>query len=312
MRIAFLNLCHTDPDIVARVANKLTAHPDFDMYIHVDAKQDITPFKEKLTQNPQVFFLRNREKVYWGGYHAIEATYKLLRAALQSERNYDYFVILQNLDYPIKSNGQIQAFFERNRGKEFIRGCPIAKTKDKHYATKYKIYNYRDTDFYSREHSKVVKALWDGLHAVRSIPLLFFNGIHREKGEKLSLYYGCAQWAVTRECAIYLDEFEKTHPKFNRRMRHIKFPDEEYFHTVVHNSYFKERCMKYDEAPQRWLVNWRNLHYFEFPKAVTVLDESYYNLLCEKEELFCRKVRSGISDSLMDRLDEKHRREALG
>ena len=41
MRIAFLNLCHTDPAIVVRVANKLTKDPDFDMYIHVDAKSDI-------------------------------------------------------------------------------------------------------------------------------------------------------------------------------------------------------------------------------------------------------------------------------
>ncbi len=306
MRVAFLNLCHTDPDVVARVANKLTAHPDFDMYIHVDAKQDMAPFQEKLKDNDQVIFLTDREKVYWGGYNAIEATYKLLRAALSSDRHYDYFVTLQNLDYPIKSNEEIVSFFEDNNGKEFIRGCPIGKTKDKHYSAKYKIYNYRDTDFYSKDHNKLVKLMWDGMHAVRSVPLLFFNGVHKENGESLSLYYGCAQWAVTRECAEYLDTFERSHPKFNQRMRHIKFPDEEYFHTVVHNSRFKDRCFKHDEEPKRWLVNWRNLHYFEFPKAVTVLDESHYELLCGLDEMFCRKVKTGTSDRLMDLIDEKH------
>ena len=59
MRIAFLNLCHTDPAIVERVANKLTKDPDFDMYIHVDAKSDITPFEERLKENSQVIFLKN-------------------------------------------------------------------------------------------------------------------------------------------------------------------------------------------------------------------------------------------------------------
>ena len=48
MRIAFLNLCHCEPEIVARVAGKLTEHPDFDMYIHVDAKADSQPFEALL------------------------------------------------------------------------------------------------------------------------------------------------------------------------------------------------------------------------------------------------------------------------
>ena len=48
MKIAFLNLCHTDPELVARCARRLCADSDFDMYVHVDAKQDIEPFKKTL------------------------------------------------------------------------------------------------------------------------------------------------------------------------------------------------------------------------------------------------------------------------
>ena len=48
MKVAFLNLCHCDPMIVERVARKLTASPAFDMYIHVDAKQDEVPFRKRL------------------------------------------------------------------------------------------------------------------------------------------------------------------------------------------------------------------------------------------------------------------------
>lgn len=304
MRIAFLNLCHTDPEMVARVANKLTKHPDFDMYIHVDAKSDIEPFQRLLQNNKQVFFLKERHKVYWGGYHAILASFALLEAALKSERHYDYVVMLQNLDYPIKSNAYIDKFFEDNNGTEYIRGCHIAETRDWHYAAKYKIYNSRDKDFYLQKHNKLVKLAWDAFHALMSITTIGFNGIHKENGENLELYYGTAQWAVTRTCAEYMVEFFHTHPKFNKRMKHIKFPDEEYFHTVVHNSKYKTHCVKFDEPEQRWLVNWRNIHYFEFPdEGVVTFTEKDYQKLMEREELFCRKVRSGVSDSLLDKID---------
>lgn len=305
MRIAFLNLCHTDPKIVERVANKLTANPDFDMYIHVDAKADIEPFKKLLGNNSQVYFLDKRYKVYWGGYNAILATFELLETALRSDRNYDYVVALQNLDYPIKSNAYIKEYFEKNNGREFIRGCKIARTDDKHYSAKYKIYNSRDKDFYLQKHSKIVKLAWDGMHALKSITTIFFDGVHKENGEEIELFYGTAQWAVTRECAKYMVDFYHSHPGFNKRMQHIKFPDEEYFHTVVHNSKFRTHCIKYDEPLKRWLVNWRNIHYFEFPdEGVVTFTEKDFDKLMGLEELFCRKVRSGQSDKLLDMIDE--------
>lgn len=304
MRIAFLNLCHCEPEIVARAARRLTECKEFDMYVHVDAKQDIAPFERALKGLEQVYLVKKRYKVYWGGYHAIEATYAMLQQALTSERGYDYFVILQNLDYPIKSNTQIMSFFEKHKGKEFIRACNIAHTKDWHYARKYKIYNKRDDDFYLNNTSKVLKLLHDGWMAVRSITTIGFNGVIKENGEEISLYYGAAQWAVSRECAKYLVEFSKTHPKFNKILSHIQFPDEEYFHTIVHNSEFKYRCIKYDEPERRWLVNWRNLHYFEYPKEITVFDERDFEKLMAREELFIRKVRMKQSEKLLDYIDE--------
>jgi hypothetical protein len=304
MRIAFLNLCHTEPKIVERVANKLTKNPNFDMYIHIDAKQDETPFRQLLNDNRQVYFIKNRQKVYWGGYNAILATMELIKEALASGRNYDYVVALQNLDYPIKSNEYIEEFFEKNKGTEFLRGCKIAKTKDSHYYMKYKIYNDRDKDFYLTNKSKVRKILWDATNALKSVKTVWFNGVHHENGEDIELYYGTAQWAVTREFAEYLLEFFNTHPKFNKRMEHIKFPDEEYPQTVLHNSRFKTKCVKYDEPEQRWLVNWRNIHYFEFPpEGVVTFNEKDFDKLMGIDELFVRKVRSGVSDKLLDMLD---------
>lgn len=311
MRIAFLNLCHTDPQVVARVAMKLTAHPDMDMYIHVDAKSDIEPFIKAFEErdihpsNPdsRIHLIGKRVPVYWGGYNAIEATANLIEAALVSYRNYDYLVTLQNLDYPIKSNQEIMDFFKENEGTEFIRGCNIARTKDAHYMKKYRLYYDRDKELYLKERSVVQKILRSSYLAIKGLPRYFFNGIIREGGETFKIHYGAAQWAITAECARYIMAFKNHHPRFNRVMRHIQFPDEEYFHTIVHNSEFKYRCSHYDEPPKRWLVNWRNLHYFEFPFAVTVMEDKDYEKIMQQDALFVRKVKSGVSDQLMYKID---------
>lgn len=303
MNIAFLNLCHCDPQLVARVTGKLTAHPNLDVYLHIDGKSEIAPFQTALADCPRVYFTANRKDVYWGGFAAIEATIELLRAALASPRQYDYFVTLQNLDYPIRANADLLAFFEKSAGTEFIRGCNIARARDWHYARKYRIYNQRDNAFYLRPHSRARMYLRYLRLRVQSVSTILFNGVIREGGQSLDMHYGTAQWAVTRACAEYLVRFYETHPKFNARMAHVQFPDEEYFHTVVHNSPFKYHCVKYDEPTQRWLVNWRNLHYFEYPREVTVLTENDFDKIMAQDVLFIRKVRTGVSDTLLDRID---------
>jgi len=304
MRIAFLELCHTDPAVVARVADRLTENKNFDVYVHLDAKVDIAPFEAALSRNSRVFLVRNRKKVYWGGYNAIEATIELLKAALDSNREYDYFMLLQNLDYPIRSNEYIENFFEQNAGKEFIRGCRIAKSKDWHYARKYRLYNKRDDDFYISDKSTLKRYLRYLRMLLCSVTTIHFNGVIKENGRIFEIYYGAAQWAVTQACARFMVKFAEDHPAFNKKMMHVQFPDEEYFHTIVHNSAFKYRCVRYDEPEKRWLVNWRNLHYFEYPREITVFAEGDFDKIMQQDALFVRKVKTGISDRLMDMIDE--------
>jgi len=303
MKVAFLNLCHCDSRVVARVANKLTANKNFDMYIHVDQKSDQASFLQELGDNPQVYFIKERQKVYWGGFNAVKATIALLEEAYSSPNCYDYYVLLQNLDYPIRSNAYIEEFFTSSKGVEFIRGCNIARTRDWHFARKYKIYNQRDDDFYLKKHTKLRKFARYLMLGLKSFSTFFSNGVIWEHGETFDIYYGTAQWAVTRSCAKYIMDFYKSHPAINKRMAHVQFPDEEYFHTAVHNSPFKYNCVKFDEPEQRWLVNWRNLHYFEYPREVTVLEEKDYEKIMSQDALFIRKVRTGISDKLMARID---------
>lgn len=101
MRIAYLILCHTDPDHIKRLTDKITDCTGDETFVHVDGKCDVRPFAQALQENPHVH-LTPRVPVYWGGYSAIEATILLFRTALaHAGPPFDRFVILQGLEYPI-------------------------------------------------------------------------------------------------------------------------------------------------------------------------------------------------------------------
>lgn len=67
MKIAYLILCHTDPQHIRRLVKKITEGTAHEAFVHVDAKCDITEFQACLENIPGVHLLRERTKVFWGG-----------------------------------------------------------------------------------------------------------------------------------------------------------------------------------------------------------------------------------------------------
>ena len=82
-------------------------------FIHVDNKQDITPFREACNGIENVYFVEERIDNYWGGYNSIIATMRTIKLAL-STNDYDRFVLLQGQDYPLYSPAETHNFFESN------------------------------------------------------------------------------------------------------------------------------------------------------------------------------------------------------
>lgn len=66
MKIAYLMLTHQDPELAYRVSKKLTAETPHHVFIHVDKKADISPFKKLGTLGSQVHLLDKRINVWWG------------------------------------------------------------------------------------------------------------------------------------------------------------------------------------------------------------------------------------------------------
>lgn len=144
--------------------------------------------------------------------------------------------------------------------------------------------------------------LWNRLNEYH--PFYLRSGCYRERESVWHCYWGSAQWALTGACGAFVLDFVKSHPGFVRYYSHIFPCDETFFASILYNSAYAARTAAGGPEPEeRYLVNWRNLHYFEYPKQIRIFRAEDYEFLRQREELFVRKVCSGQSDGLLDMLD---------
>ena len=117
MRIAHLILTHKNPAQLERLIEAMT-YPAFDLYVHLDKKVDIRPFRY-LAEKKNVFFIANRATVYWAGYGTIQATINGFKEILEKD-GYDYINVISAQDFPLKPPADIYHYIANRRGTEFI------------------------------------------------------------------------------------------------------------------------------------------------------------------------------------------------
>lgn len=308
MRIAYLILCHLDPKHIKRLTDKITNSTGDEAFVHVDGKCDVKPFEQELKANPHVHILSQRVRVYWAGYSSIEATINLFKAALSWEKGgqrFDRFVILQGLEYPIKTNQEIHTFFEKRPETEFILAQNISESDNPKEVHKYFLYWYLDfgTQLWARilHRAYMVLFLKSG-----KIPRFKKSYVMNNANEKMEIYQGSAQFGVTRKLAEYIVQFHDQNEKFNRYFQTAYAPDESYFHTIVYNSPFVKYTPDGKAVTRPHLTNFENLTYFEYPTVVTHFKEKKdWPKLRDSGFLFFRKA-SSESKELLDYIDEQH------
>ncbi len=296
MQIAYLVLCHRDPQHIARLARKLTQDTDDRIIVHVDAKSDLAPFEAALRGIPRVDLLAQRTAVWWGGYSAVAATQSMLAHALRLP-GVERFVLLQGADYPLRSNAQLHAFFAANPSTEFIRACNASVSTSRYLYAK-----ARHPQWFDRPNpfKRIVNRV------IRTADLKLKPPYVMRGGQCMQIYYGCAQWAVTRSCASLFVECTDD-AAFNRYFRSSFPTDEIYFHTIVHNSPRSAATARGGaEADVGNVTELRNLHYFEYPHDVRIFTADDFDMLQATDALFVRKVTTAASGGLLDRIDAAH------
>lgn len=302
MKIAYLVLAHTDSKHIKRLSKILTVGNNNKVFIHLDKKINLNEFQKECPEEDRISYIKNRVKVYWAGFSSIEATINSFKEILES-KEFDRIVILQGLDYPIKSNEYINEFFEKNKDIEFIKAFNETENKDIKNLHKYCFFWYLDKDnFFKKLINKVNTILLK-----MKILIKFKKPYIIIDNKKYELYRGWAHISLTKEAVKYIVEFHENNDKFNKYFKTVYASDESYFHTIIYNSPFRKKTSTKGLAiseNNRNNFEILNLTYFEYPdivKVFTKIDD--YLKLKKSKFLYIRKVNSGSKD-LLDYIDK--------
>lgn len=302
MKIAYLILAHIDARHIERLSNRLTADNENKVFIHLDKKSDIDKFKEKCPEKDNIHYIKERVTVYWGGFSSIEATINSFKEILL-ENQYQRVVILQGLDYPIKSNNEIEKYFKENENIEFLKAFNETKSKDIKNLHKYCLYWYLDNDSFSKKLINKINSLLLKIKILPQLkkPYIIINN------KKYEIYRGWAHIALTKEAIKYIINFYDNNKEFNNYFKTSYASDESYFHTIIYNSHFREKtCTNGITIPENNRNNFEilNLTYFEYPDIVKVFTEIQdYIKLKKTNFLYIRKVDNN-SSKLLDYIDK--------
>lgn len=231
VKIAYLIVTHDNPAHLVRLTRALSSSAS-SIFIHVDQKSEIEEFTR--AQNATVQFIQDRVRVFWGDFSQVEATLKLLTAALSAPERLEYFVLLSGADYPLRSASYIGTFFARHAGQEFIDIAPLGSQPLDSHLSRIGIYRSRPSD-------PLALRLAAKLARVLKIPL---RRNYKAALGTLVPYGGSTWWALSRQACEYIQSFVVREPRVVEFFKHTRCPDEIFFQTILGNSPFKAKTLR--------------------------------------------------------------------
>ena len=223
-QIAFILLCHKDPDGVIAQTLRLTAAGDC-VAIHFDgraANADFNRIRAALAGNRQVTFTRRRIRCGWGEWSLVAATLEGLKAAVEAFPGATHFYMLSGDCMPIKTAEYIRGRLERE-DVDYIEsfdffGSDWIKTGIKEERLIYRHW------FNERKR----KALF-----YRSMAWQKHFGLARKLPEDLGIRIGSQWWCLRRRTVEAVLDFVAKRRDVTRFFATTWIPDETFFQTLV-------------------------------------------------------------------------------
>ncbi|MGR3436460.1 MAG: DUF5928 domain-containing protein [Shimia sp.] len=271
VQIAYILLCHKDPDAIADTADRLTAAGDR-VAIHFDARAGAEPFralKARLAANPGVTFAAKRHRCGWGEWSLVAATLEACRAAVAAFPEATHFYMLSGDCAPIKTAEYIRAFLAA-RDRDFIES-----------------FDYFDSDWIKtgfREERLIYRHYFNE----RSQKWRFYTaynlqkrlGWTREVPADIDVMIGSQWWCLRRATLEAVLAFCEDRRDVVRFFSTTWIPDETFFQTVVRH------LVPGDEIESRTLTF---LMFSDYGMPVTFYDDQFA-LLTSQDFLFARKI----------------------
>lgn len=293
MRHAFLIIAHNNWWQLKQLIQLLDAE-NHDIYIHIDKKS--ISFSEKgflnLTFKSNVYFFQEYE-VFWGGFSQVQVELFLFEKAYQQK--YDYYHLISGADLPLKSNRKIDAFFEKNQGKEFIQYDNEKLQNDPEISRRTRYYHYLQN--YRRRYSKKWKNEIFTFCERVSLAMQIVLHVNRVKDLDWIVKYG-SQWvSITNNLVA---ELLRQKEKITRVFSCTNCADELFVQTVAYNCGFKDRiyCPEDGMTENVRFIDWtrgKNGNPYTFTKQD-------YQSLHKNKNLFARKFSESVDKKIIQRI----------
>lgn len=226
----------------------------------------------------------------------VEVELFLLQKAFTT--HYDYYHIISGVDLPLKNNSEIDKFFEKNVGKEFILFDNKALVENPEISRRAKYYHFLQN--YRRRFKQKWKndffTFWERV----SLVLQIIFQVNRVKNLDWKIKYGSNWVSITDSLvAVILENKEKITKVFSR----TNCADELFIQTIAFNCGFKEKIYQPDlnQTANLRYIDWNrgnngNPYTFKFcDKNLLIPSDSK-----ENKNLFARKFSESIDKSIIN------------
>ena len=309
MQKNYLILAHKNPLQLSRMIERLDDGAS-KFFIHLDAKTPIEPFAACL-EGAHIRFIDKRERCVWGDFSIVQATIRLMEAASEEQ---GVFILMSGQDYPIQSQGYINAFLESNKGFDFIEIEPLEE-KWKPKMVKDKLEHYHILHSEERGHSNCYApfAHCSVFQKLRTLTHLLKGRLSRKNFRLLcSLpkriapferqYAGSQFWAFSERTFYTVLHYIREHKAaLEGYYKYTSSPDEIYFHSVLMDLVAKDSTIKLKDP-----ITYVNY----FRKNNVFITEDFDKLTSAKGKLFARKFDTDIDIEILNKLDSYQENES--
>ncbi len=270
-KIAFILLCHKDPEAIIAQAGQLTAAGDC-VSIHFDARakaEDYATIRARLADNPAVTFAQKRIKCGWGEWSLVDATLQAVQAALDAFPRATHFYMVSGDCMAIKSAEFAHEYLEKE-DVDYIESFDYFESDWIKTGMKEDRLIYRHF-LNERKHKKLFYAM---LEAQKKL------GLKRDIPKDLQIMIGSQWWCLRRRTIEAIMEFTRQRKDVMRFFATTWIPDETFFQTLVNHLVPKR------EIRTRTLTF---LMFTDYGMPVTFYND-HYDLLLSQDFLFARKI----------------------
>jgi alr4323 protein len=309
MQKNYLILAHKNPLQLGRMIERLDDGAS-KFFIHLDAKTPIEPFAACL-EGAHIRFIEPRERCVWGDFSIVRATIHLMEAASKEQ---GVFILMSGQDYPIQSQGYINAFLESNKEFDFIEIEPLEeKWKPKMVKDKLEHYHILHSEERGNSNCYAPFAHCSVFQKLRTLTHLLKGRLSRKNFKLLcSLpkrvapferqYAGSQFWAFSERTFYAVLHYIREHKAaLEEYYKYTSSPDEIYFHSVLMDLVAKDSTIKLKDP-----ITYVNY----FRKNNVFITEDFDKITSAKGKLFARKFDTDIDIEILNKLDSHQENES--